>query len=203
MGLIDDLRAELARGEVLVVVGTGVSIQATDGAECATWSGLIRNGIEHAAGTNLLTVDDSRKLCNRLQKNTIKDFLDVAQKVSEALGAPDGVPPPRIGDGDTAGHYEVEANAMTIDVDAVYENGVLKLKQPVDLPENAEVHVTIQTGTEARTPLGRRLRELRAKIVKSGAALLGWEEIDSEVAVRRGGFSELGLPTARVAGHRK
>lgn len=79
---------------------------------------------------------------------------------------------------------------MTIDVDAVYENGVLKLKQPVDLPENAEVHVTIQTGTEARTPLGRRLRELRAEIAKSGEAPLGWDEIDSEVAFRRGGWRE-------------
>ena len=74
---------------------------------------------------------------------------------------------------------------MTIDVDAVYENGVLKLKEPVDLPENAEVHVTIQTGTEARTPLGRRLRELRSEIIGSGAASLSWEEIDEEVARRR------------------
>lgn len=79
---------------------------------------------------------------------------------------------------------------MTIDVDAVYENGVLKLKQPVDLPENAEVHVTIQTGVEARTPLGRRLRELRAEIANSGLTPLGWDEIETEVAVRRGGWRE-------------
>ena len=78
----------------------------------------------------------------------------------------------------------------TIDVDAVYENGTLTLKHPVDLPENAEVHVTIQTAAEARTPLGRRLRELRAEIVKSGIAPLGWDEIESEVAVRRGGWRE-------------
>lgn len=78
----------------------------------------------------------------------------------------------------------------TIDVDAVYEDGVLRLKQPVDLPENAEVHVTIQTGTEARTPLGRRLRELRSEIMKSGVAPLGWEEIEEEVALGRGGWRE-------------
>ena len=81
-------------------------------------------------------------------------------------------------------------NAMTIDVDAVYENGMLKLKEPVDLPENAEVHVTIQTSVEARTPLGRRLRELREEIVRSGMAPLGWDEIESEVALRRGGWRE-------------
>jgi predicted DNA-binding antitoxin AbrB/MazE fold protein len=79
---------------------------------------------------------------------------------------------------------------MTIDVEAVYENGVLKLKQSVDLPENAEVHVTIQTGAEARTSLGRRLRELRTEIDQSGLAPLSWGEIASEVACRRGGWRE-------------
>ena len=79
---------------------------------------------------------------------------------------------------------------MTIDVDAVYENGALKLKQPVDLPENAEVHVTIQTDAEAKTPLGRRLRELRAGITRSGIGPLGWDEIETEVALRRGGWRE-------------
>jgi predicted DNA-binding antitoxin AbrB/MazE fold protein len=79
---------------------------------------------------------------------------------------------------------------MLIDVDAVYENGVLKLKHPVDLPDHAEVHVTIQIETNARTPLGRRLRELRSEIMKAGRATLGWEEIEEEVARRRGGWRE-------------
>ena len=79
---------------------------------------------------------------------------------------------------------------MTIDVDAVYENGVLKLKQSVDLPENAEVRVTIQTEAEPRTSLGRRLRELRTKIDQAGLASMGWDEIASEVAFRRGGWRE-------------
>jgi predicted DNA-binding antitoxin AbrB/MazE fold protein len=79
---------------------------------------------------------------------------------------------------------------MTIDVDAIYENGILKLKQSVDLPENAEVHVTIQTGGEPRTSLGRRLRELRTEIDQAGLPSLGWDEIASEVACRRGGWRE-------------
>jgi hypothetical protein len=40
---------------------------------------------------------------------------------------------------------------MPIDVDAIYENGVLKLKHPVDLPDKAEVRVTIET-THRVTP---------------------------------------------------
>jgi predicted DNA-binding antitoxin AbrB/MazE fold protein len=79
---------------------------------------------------------------------------------------------------------------MTIDVEAVYENGVLMLKEPVNLPEKAEVHVTIKVTSPTRTPLGRLLRELRSKIVSPGTPGLSWEEIDDEVASRRGGWSE-------------
>jgi predicted DNA-binding antitoxin AbrB/MazE fold protein len=67
---------------------------------------------------------------------------------------------------------------MTINVDAVYENGVLTLKEPIDLPEKAEVHVTIQTDAEPRAPLGRRLRELRSEIISSGLAPLSGDEIE-------------------------
>jgi predicted DNA-binding antitoxin AbrB/MazE fold protein len=79
---------------------------------------------------------------------------------------------------------------MTIDVEAIYENGVLKLKGPVNLPERAEVHVTIEAPDLARTPLGRKLLGLRSRITKSGAPALGWDEIEEEVASRRGGWRE-------------
>jgi predicted DNA-binding antitoxin AbrB/MazE fold protein len=38
---------------------------------------------------------------------------------------------------------------MTIDVDAVYENGVLKPERPLELEEKAKVHVTIEVRAEA------------------------------------------------------
>jgi predicted DNA-binding antitoxin AbrB/MazE fold protein len=80
---------------------------------------------------------------------------------------------------------------MTIDVEAIYEDGVLKLKRPLNLPERAQVHVTIEIPDRARTPLGRRLLEIRSEIVKSGATTLGWDEIEEEVAARRGGWREV------------
>lgn len=83
-----------------------------------------------------------------------------------------------------------EDEAMTIAVDAIYEDGVLKPKTPVDLPDKAEVHITIETEETSRTPLGKDLRKLRAEVVKSGAPLLGWDEIQEEVASRRGGWRE-------------
>lgn len=80
---------------------------------------------------------------------------------------------------------------MVIAVDAIYENGVLKPKGSLDLPERTEVHLTIESSAGgARTDLGRELRALRAQIVESGAPLLGWEQISEEVAQRRGGWHE-------------
>lgn len=39
--------------------------------------------------------------------------------------------------------------AMVIAVEAVYENGVLRLKQPLPLADKAEVRVTIETAEPA------------------------------------------------------
>ena len=37
-----------------------------------------------------------------------------------------------------------------------------------------------------RTPLGKKLLEIRQRIVASGRPLLDWEDIDREIAVQRG-----------------
>ncbi|MHB8118315.1 MAG: hypothetical protein ACYDHX_06280 [Methanothrix sp.] len=37
-----------------------------------------------------------------------------------------------------------------------------------------------------KTPLGQRLWSIRKRIVASGETLLGWDEIEKEVAARRG-----------------
>jgi hypothetical protein len=42
---------------------------------------------------------------------------------------------------------------------------------------------------QRRTPLGRRLDEIRARIKASGQPLLSWEDIDRELAERRGEVS--------------
>ena len=79
---------------------------------------------------------------------------------------------------------------MAIAVEAIYEDGVLKLKTPVDLPDRTQVHVTIEPAEVPRTPLGEKLRDLRGQIIASGAPTLDWVEITEEVASRRGGWRE-------------
>jgi hypothetical protein len=46
-----------------------------------------------------------------------------------------------------------------------------------------------QDGWKPRTPLGRRLKELREKFLADGGRLLTPEEIDAEIRERRGGSS--------------
>ena len=43
-----------------------------------------------------------------------------------------------------------------------------------------------KTSTEPRTALGKRLLEIRQRIVASGVPLLGWADLDYEVRMRRG-----------------
>jgi len=46
----------------------------------------------------------------------------------------------------------------------------------------------VQTQPLPRSPLGQRLRVLRARIVASGLPLLNDDELDQEIAERRGGI---------------
>jgi len=43
-----------------------------------------------------------------------------------------------------------------------------------------------RTASEPQTALGKRLRELRLAIVASGVKLLNWNELEREIAERRG-----------------
>lgn len=88
--LLDDLREDLAKGGVLVVAGTGVSIQATKNQPCASWKGLILDGIDHCVNTNLLPEAEAVPLRGRLDGNDPKAMIDVAETISSSLGAPGG-----------------------------------------------------------------------------------------------------------------
>jgi hypothetical protein len=52
-----------------------------------------------------------------------------------------------------------------------------------------EMAFALSQARQAKTALGRRLWEIRARVVASGLPLLSWDEIDLEVAKRRGGYS--------------
>ncbi|MFY9819846.1 MAG: hypothetical protein WAM82_00585 [Thermoanaerobaculia bacterium] len=59
-------------------------------------------------------------------------------------------------------------------------------QEDVDSPLTASEDKDFQP----KTPLGRRLWELRKRIVVSGEPLLDWDDLEREIAERRGGVSE-------------
>jgi predicted DNA-binding antitoxin AbrB/MazE fold protein len=83
--------------------------------------------------------------------------------------------------------------AVSIVFEAVWENGVLTPKTPLDLPEGSTVHLVIEVIEEippSRTALGADLRAIRERIVASGIPLLTKEEILQEIHERRGDYPE-------------
>ena len=63
---------------------------------------------------------------------------------------------------------------MTIDVDAVYEDGVLKPERPLALKEKAKVHVTIEAKAEETAP------------AKDDDDPTGWKAIDALRGIVKG-----------------
>jgi tetratricopeptide (TPR) repeat protein len=117
--LLNDLREDLSAGRVLVIAGTGISIQATGGAPAARWDGLIRSGIEHCVGIKRLTEAAAQPLREQLAAENVEARLTVAENVSEILGAPRG------GEfrrwlGESMGRLELKDRAI---VDAVHGLG--------------------------------------------------------------------------------
>lgn len=85
--LIDDLRRDLRSGNSLLIVGSGVSIAATAGERCASWDGLLLDGIEHCVEKKRsLTHEEGDVLRDRLKKADVAGRIDVAQTVQQKLG---------------------------------------------------------------------------------------------------------------------
>ena len=69
---------------------------------------------------------------------------------------------------------------MTIDVDAVYEDGVLKPDRPLALKDKAKVHVTIEAKGE------------EASIAKDTDDPTGWKAIDALRGLVKGAPPDVG-----------
>jgi hypothetical protein len=66
-----------------------------------------------------------------------------------------------------------------------------KQKQVLELIEafySEESQMDLIASYQPKTPLGRKLKEIRAEIVASGETLLDWDDIERERAERQGGF---------------
>jgi hypothetical protein len=89
--LLDELQREIAQGRMLVVVGAGVSIAATDGDDLASWTGLLR----HGAGRCVEVADPlpdgwEERVLAEIDSGDLDELLSAAEKISRKLGAPCG-----------------------------------------------------------------------------------------------------------------
>lgn len=88
---IAHMRASAASGKLVAVIGTGVSLALTGGANRAlSWNGLIENGFEY--GTTKGTISVSQKLSweAQLGSTDVDEVLGAAEFMSRKLGAPNG-----------------------------------------------------------------------------------------------------------------
>jgi tetratricopeptide (TPR) repeat protein len=93
--LVNDLKAQIATGNALLIVGAGVSVAATAGgplAGLAKWKGLLVNGIDRCLEVGRPRPDQkwARRRREDLESDDLDDLLSVAELIAGRLGAPTG-----------------------------------------------------------------------------------------------------------------
>jgi len=88
--LREDLKKEIAAKRVMVIVGAGVSMAATNNNAVASWKGLLRNGVERCRATRPhLTAAWADRVLAQIDGDMV-DLLCAAENISQRLGAPNG-----------------------------------------------------------------------------------------------------------------
>ena len=87
--LVDDLREQVAKGQVVAIIGAGVSKGAT-GASTASWMGLLENGIGRCETVAALPAKWGNRQRASLADGDLQELIGVATEVETRLGAPDG-----------------------------------------------------------------------------------------------------------------
>lgn len=89
--LQDDLKAEIAKGRVVAIVGAGVSIAVTEGDPLASWTGLLQNGVDRCVERcQPLPAGWEDRRRGEIATGDIDELLSAAENVARKLGAPGG-----------------------------------------------------------------------------------------------------------------
>lgn len=84
--VLEDLKEQLQRRRVVLVVGSGISIAATKGQPAASWKGLLRLGVERCADLNpSLSADWKERALADVSSSNLEELLAGASKVSRTL----------------------------------------------------------------------------------------------------------------------
>jgi hypothetical protein len=86
-----DLRAQIELGQVIAIVGAGVSMGATNGNPLASWTGLLEDGVTRCWEVAQPLPDAWReRVLAEIDSGDLDDLLSAAEKVSSKLDAPHG-----------------------------------------------------------------------------------------------------------------
>src|SRR5205809_4181443 len=79
------------RGELVAIVGTGVSIGLTDNKiPSLSWKGLILRGFEHGVQKGTISIAQENAWKAQLESSDLDDLLGAAEFMGRKLDAPDG-----------------------------------------------------------------------------------------------------------------
>lgn len=80
------------RGELVAIIGTGVSMALTNGAVPAlSWTGLIRNGLDYGLKKRKIAAEQAKAWLPHLDSGDVDDLLCAAEFVGRKLDAPQGI----------------------------------------------------------------------------------------------------------------
>jgi tetratricopeptide (TPR) repeat protein len=90
--LRDDLQERIDAGQVVAILGAGVSVGATNGEPVAGWQGLLHDGVDCclALPTSGLTAAGAQLLHEQIDSGDLDMMLAAAEVVARKLGAPGG-----------------------------------------------------------------------------------------------------------------
>jgi len=86
--LLDDLKQQIAKGQTVVIVGAGVSIGATRGQRCASWTGLLHDGVNRCVDLGRVPALMADTLHTQIDSSDLDFLLAAAEAISRKLGAP-------------------------------------------------------------------------------------------------------------------
>ncbi len=81
--LTDDLTDAIAKRDAVVIVGAGVSMAATEGAPCASWTGLLKHGVDHCAASGMaLPKNWAERVRDEIDAEDLEELMSAAEKIS-------------------------------------------------------------------------------------------------------------------------
>src|SRR5712692_1047125 len=89
--LLQDLKEQIAQGQVVVIVGAGVSIGATNNRPCASWTGLLHHGVDRCvAVAPSLPTGWAERAHGEIDSGDLDELLSAAEKITQKLGGRNG-----------------------------------------------------------------------------------------------------------------